>query len=192
MEDMIGFIKRIYWKTPSELKEWNRVFHTLIPGEIGEYLRMNYYKKRFKRSGPELHIATHVTIYHPENIEVGDWVQFSRYSHINASGGLKIGTNSGCGPYSKILTANHNYNDLKIPVKDQGWTNGPITIGENVWIGTGVIILPGVTIGDHTVIGGGTVVTKDVPAYSVCVGNPGKVIGSKINKEVSSNYDNLG
>ncbi len=52
----------------------------------------------------------------------------------------------------------------------------PITIGNNVWIGAGVQVMPGVTIGDNTVIGGGSVVTKDIPSDVVAVGNPCKVL----------------
>lgn len=52
----------------------------------------------------------------------------------------------------------------------------PITIGDNVWIGGGAIVLPGVTIGDNSVVGAGSVVTKSIPAYSVAAGNPCKVI----------------
>ena len=52
----------------------------------------------------------------------------------------------------------------------------PVTIGNNVWIGAGSVILPGVTIGDNTVIGAGSVVTKDIPANVVAVGNPCRVM----------------
>ena len=54
--------------------------------------------------------------------------------------------------------------------------NKPVHIGENVWVGAGTVIVPGVTIGKNSVIGAGSVVTKDIPDYSVAVGNPAKVI----------------
>ncbi len=54
----------------------------------------------------------------------------------------------------------------------------PITIGDNVWLGGGAIVLPGVTIGDNTVVGAGAVVTKDLPADVIAVGNPARVIGT--------------
>jgi maltose O-acetyltransferase len=64
------------------------------------------------------------------------------------------------------------------PRRDKLEAARPITIGNNVWIGGGAIILPGVTVGENSVIGAGAVVTKDVPANVVAVGNPARVIRS--------------
>lgn len=61
----------------------------------------------------------------------------------------------------------------------------PVTIGEYVWIGFGVTILPGVTVGDHSVIGAGSVVTKDIPPYSISAGNPARVLRQRDPAEVS-------
>ena len=64
------------------------------------------------------------------------------------------------------------------PRRDKLEAAKPITIGDNVWLGGGAIILPGVTIGENSVVGAGTVVTKDIPANCVAVGNPARVIKS--------------
>ena len=61
-------------------------------------------------------------------------------------------------------------------IRDKLEAAQPITIGDNVWIGGGAIILPGVTVGENTVIGAGAVVTKDMPANVVAVGNPARVV----------------
>jgi maltose O-acetyltransferase len=87
---------------------------------------------------------------------------------------VTIGDNVMCGPYVQIYTAYH-------PVMAAERIKGPelaspITIGDNVWIGGGAIICPGVTIGDNTTIGAGSVVTKDIPANVFAAGNPCKVI----------------
>ena len=65
--------------------------------------------------------------------------------------------------------------DVKQRLEGLEYTH-PVTIGNNVWICTGAIVLPGVTIGDNSVIGAGSVVTKDIPANSLAVGNPCRVI----------------
>ncbi|KAA3439227.1 sugar O-acetyltransferase [Rufibacter hautae] len=89
---------------------------------------------------------------------------------------VTIGNNVMCGPFVQIYTAYH-------PVIASERIKGPelaspITIGDNVWLGGGAIICPGVTIGSNTTIGAGSVVTKDIPANVFAAGNPCKVIRS--------------
>lgn len=92
-------------------------------------------------------------------------------------GAVTIGNNVMMGPDVLIYTTNHEFRNKDIPMQQQGYQQErPVSIGNDVWIGARVIILPGVTIGDGCVIGAGAVVTKDVPAYSVCAGNPAKVV----------------
>ena len=85
-----------------------------------------------------------------------------------------IGDNVFIAPNVGIYTAGH---PLDVAQRNQGLEYArPVTIGNNVWIGAGVSILPGVTIGDGVVIGAGSVVTKDIPAGMLAVGNPCRVI----------------
>ena len=78
-----------------------------------------------------------------------------------------------------MIARNHNFDDATKPICRQGCTDEPITIGNDVWIGARVNIMAGVTIGDGCVIGAGSVVTKDIPPYSVAVGVPAKVVKSR-------------
>lgn len=71
---------------------------------------------------------------------------------------------------------NHIYSDIDLPIRKQGVETAPIFIGDDSWIGANSVIAAGVHIGKHVIIGGGSVVTKDIPSYSVAVGNPAKVI----------------
>lgn len=88
---------------------------------------------------------------------------------------VTIGARSMLGPNCQILTAGHPVNDHEM--RRGGWENGaPVHIGEDVWLGGGVIVVGGVTIGDRAVIGAGAVVTRDIPADSIAVGNPARVI----------------
>jgi acetyltransferase-like isoleucine patch superfamily enzyme len=77
---------------------------------------------------------------------------------------------------------NHIYQDITIPIHFQGVTTAPIVIGDETWVGANVVIVAGVTIGRHSVIAAGSVVTKNVPDYSVVVGNPARII-KKYNPE---------
>ena len=110
------------------------------------------------------------------NIVVG--VNF--YANVNLvildGAKVTIGDNAFIAPNVGIYTAGH---PLDAERRNQGLEYAyPIRIGNNVWIGAHSVILPGVTIGDHVVIGAGSVVTKDIPSYSLAVGNPCRVIRS--------------
>ncbi len=89
---------------------------------------------------------------------------------------ITIGDDVQIGPNVQLLTPTH---PLEPEPRRQKWEAArPITIGDNVWLGGGAIVLPGVTIGDNTVVGAGAVVTRDLPADVVAVGNPARVVRS--------------
>lgn len=87
---------------------------------------------------------------------------------------VTIGDDCFIGPNVSIYTACHSTDPTERNTREE-WAE-PVTIGNNVWIGGSVTILPGVTIGDNVTIGAGSVVTKDIPSDTVAVGNPCKVI----------------
>lgn len=93
---------------------------------------------------------------------------------------ITIGDRTLIGPGCLLICTNHSI-DSEERLKG-GFNNKPITIGNRVWLGANVTVCPGVTIGDNTVIGAGSVVTKDIPANVVAVGNPCKVL-REITKE---------
>lgn len=98
---------------------------------------------------------------------------------INAKmhGTVIIGNDVMMGPDCIIYTRNHAFADTTIPMNQQGFQEEkPVVIGNDVWIGGRVIILPGVHVGNGAIIGAGAVVTKDVPDYAIVGGNPAKVI----------------
>lgn len=88
-----------------------------------------------------------------------------------------IGNHVMFGPEVTILSGSHNFGDVSIPMTKQGATERrAVVIGNDVWIGTRTIILPGVKIGNHAIVGAGSIVTKDVPDWAICAGNPARVI----------------
>ncbi len=89
-------------------------------------------------------------------------------------GRITIGDDVQIGPNVQLLTATHPIEPEPRRAKWEG--SRPITIGNNVWLGGGVIVCPGVTIGDNTVVGAGAVVVRDLPPNVVAVGNPARVI----------------
>lgn len=91
-------------------------------------------------------------------------------------GACVIGDYVMMGPNCTIFAKNHEFSDVKKPIKFQGYQEEkPVIIGDDVWIGENVSILPGVKIGSHSIIGACAVVTKDVPEYAIVAGNPAVV-----------------
>jgi len=121
------------------------------------------------------------------NIEIGENF-YSNHNLVILDGAkVKIGDNVFIAPNCCITTAGHPIN---IDERNRGLEYAyPIKIGNNVWIGAGVNILPGVTIGDNVTIGAGSVVNKSIPANSIAVGNPCKVIKTILDKTKDVNYN---
>ena len=107
-----------------------------------------------------------------KNIKIGKNVFINACCRFQDQGGIEIGDGSLIGHNTTIATLNHDFN----PLKRQNLTPSPVKIGKNVWIGSDCTILPGVEIGDGAIIGAGSVVTKSIPAYTIAVGNPARVI----------------
>lgn len=84
------------------------------------------------------------------------------------------------GPDVIILTSNHRIDSVSVPMNEQGSIIDKVIIGNDVWIGARVIILPGCKVGNGVVIGAGAVVTKDIPDYCVVGGIPAKVIKKRL------------
>ncbi len=124
--------------------------------------------------GEEFNIESPFQCDYGYNIEIGENFYSNHNLIILDVGRVKIGDNVQVAPNVSIYTAGH---PVHPETRNTGYEYGiDITIGDNVWIGGSVSILPGVTIGDNAVIGAGSVVTKDIPANVIAAGNPCRVI----------------
>ncbi|MGB8946309.1 MAG: sugar O-acetyltransferase [Streptomyces sp.] len=124
--------------------------------------------------GEDVEVRPPLYVDFGSNITIGSRT-FVNY-HLTALDVARITIGEDCqiGPNVQLLTPTHPVEPQ--PRRDKLEAALPITIGDNVWLGGGVIVCPGVTIGDNSVIGAGAVVTKDVPADVVAVGNPARPI----------------
>ena len=114
---------------------------------------------------------------------IGNNCNLGEFCHITAANRIEIGNNVLLGRWVTITDNSHgdtnSYEDLLIPPQHRVVkSKGPVYIGNDVWIGDKVTVLSGVTIGEGSVIGANSVVTRDVPPYSVAVGNPIRIIKS--------------
>lgn len=135
--------------------------------------------------GENLWIAAPFLCDFGENIHIGNNTEINLNCTFLDCNKITIGSNVLIAPNVQLYTASHPIKASdRIPQGDVGGNNfafcktttAPITIGDNVWIGGGVIILPGVTIGNNTTIGAGSVVTKSIPSDVLAYGNPCRVI----------------
>jgi acetyltransferase-like isoleucine patch superfamily enzyme len=128
------------------------------------------------------HCIVHPTVSfrHGGNVVLGSHTRIQPYAVLWASPNSKItvGNYSGLGPGTMIFSSNHQYLAGQ-PYYRQPWIERDVTIGEDVWVGAGTVIVAGVTIGDHCVIAAGSVVTRDIPPNSVAAGVPARVIKTR-------------
>lgn len=138
-------------------------------------LRKFLVKRIFKKCSNNFKVHSGVDFGSGINVEIGEFSSINRDAWIGND--TKIGNYVMMGPEIIILSGGHNFSDLTIPMINQGSSQRkPVKIGDDVWIGTRTIILPGIQIGSHSIVGAGSVVTKDVPDWAIVGGNPARII----------------
>lgn len=113
-------------------------------------------------------------------LTIGDNTAMGNDCFVGAAGGVKIGSNVAIGQNVRFHSENHDFSDKSRLISEQGVTNKGIIIFDDCWIGSGVVFLDGVTVGKGSVIGANSIVTKDIPEYSIAVGSPAKVIKKRL------------
>lgn len=154
-----------YW-----LSAWAYVTVNMVVGrrkaKIGE--GSNIHPSVVLRQGERIEIGKHCLLNHNNVLQAG-----KKY------GKIKIGDYVHTGANVMMFAFNHSIDDTDVPSKLQDYYDADITIEDDVWIGAGSVILAGVTIGKGSVIGSNSVVTHDIPPYSIVVGIPAKVIKNR-------------
>ena len=166
-----------------EFWEFLETIFSMIPGTIGVYARQGLYPFFLKKCGKGLRLGLRVKMQRPGSITIGHNVEINYGVWAAASnrenGDITIGNNVLIGPYTILHSGNHNFKDPNILIKNQGYAFGNIIIEDDVWIAARCTILSGVHIGEGSVIAAGSVITKDIPPYSVVAGVPGKIISKR-------------
>lgn len=145
---------------------------------MSAFLWVKYRRLRFGAVGSGcVYRASRSKFAYASNIYLGDNVHIGPGCLLDGAGGINIQRGTIIAPDVVIYSRTHNFDiDLGALPFDNVMLISPVNIGEFVWIGTRVIILPGVTIGDGAVVGAGAVVSRDIPACGVAVGNPARVV----------------
>ncbi len=147
-----------------------------VPTVIGIGLRYMLVARLAKKCGNNVAVFEGAYLFELENMSIGNNVSIHQMCYISAAGGVSIGDDVAIAHGTTIMSSEHNYSDASVPIRDGGGHCAPVTIANNVWVGAGVKILAGVTIGERAVIGAGSVVVREVPARSVVVGVPARLL----------------
>lgn len=153
-----------------------RSYSGLKLGQVG--LRRLCGKLMLEHCGKYVNIEKNA--FFSSKVSLGDYSGIG----VNAKiyGRCEIGKYVMMGEDCTIITRNHKFNNVDEVMMEQGFDEEkPVRIGDNVWIGDKVIILPGVQIGQGCIIGAGSVVTHNIPPYSIVAGNPARLIRSRKN-----------
>lgn len=124
------------------------------------------------RTGGTIYVNRYFSFFQLNNIQIGEGSHINRYVFLDGRGGIKIGSNSSISHGVRILTGSHI-----VSSNNFAEIHKPVVIGDNVWIGAGASILPGVTLGNGCVIAAGSCVVKDVDPYEIVGGVPARKIG---------------
>lgn len=111
-----------------------------------------------------------------EGLWVGDRTSFGAGCFVGCSGKIRIGNDVMLGPGVRLFSENHVFSETEITIKAQGVDRSFLTIGDDVWIGSGATVTAGVTIGSGVIVAAGSVVTRDLPDNSIAAGVPAKVL----------------
>jgi acetyltransferase-like isoleucine patch superfamily enzyme len=144
-------------------------------GDVARYLCLKPFMRRLKT----IRIKDGATFWFPHDISIGANVSINEWVFIDGYGGVEIGDYCRIAHGCSLVSEDHRFSDLSVPIAEQGKVGRPIRLGRDVWLGAGVRVVKGVDIGDGCVVGAGAVVTHDLPPYSIAAGVPAKVIRSR-------------
>jgi maltose O-acetyltransferase len=140
-------------------------------GRLSKKCRALVCKQIFQSSGRNVNVEHGAYFGSGRFIQIGDNSGIGVDCHVPAN--IRIGNDVMMGPDVLIIGRNHRFDDISKPMRLQGYKDAPpVVIEDDVWLGTRAIILPGIRIGRGAIIGAGAVVTKDVPPFAICAGNP--------------------
>jgi len=144
------------------------------------------FNERYVHVGADTMIGSHVTlsagmapgqqcISNPV-VRIGDRCLIGKGSGIVGHFSIEIGDDVWTGHHVYITDQNHGYRDVTVPISRQTMPERPVVIGDGSWIGYGSVVLPGARIGRHVTIGANSVVSGEIPDFSVAVGSPARVV----------------
>lgn len=162
-----------------------------VLGALGKRCMVYGYRNSEGKYLPKCRISSKALILDKKKLKIGDNVWINHYARIDTTSGVEIGEGCQIG-YGACILSHSSHNAIRllgthymeIPIMDRaGYIFKPVKIGKYTFVGGGSCIMPGVTIGKGCVIGVNSVVTHDIPDYSIAMGNPARVAGSTLDTD---------
>lgn len=141
-----------------------------------------------KKIGDNVAIYPHVVLKGVDRLSLGNNVSIQPFSYIDAAGEISIGNDVSIATGVLLISHEHKYDDLTIPIKDQGREFLKIYIQDNVWIGAKATILGGVTVKSGSIVGAMSLVNRNVECNSIVAGIPAKQIKTRMEKARYNNF----
>lgn len=176
------------------------IFTTLV--RVASNMFVVLKSKLFYRNA-KLILGSDVYVHHSSEIrsyiEIGHGTYINGGVRILGTSKIKIGKYCAIGSGVRIISSNHDISHANLQYnfenkhfrRNVDVSKGPVTIGNNVWVGDLVIVLSGVHIGDGSVLAAGAIVTRDVPPYAIVAGNPAKILRFRFNKTIIKQLLNI-
>jgi len=160
----------VAWKLPMQPMPGYKLFYAI---------RRFLVRKLLSECGTGVVVKDRCYFGNGKNLHVGSYSQLGQNCRLQ--GQVVLGNHVMMGPDVVIMGITHDVSRIDIPMNtpDLPTIEKPVKVGNDVWLGTRVILMPGVEIGDHSIVGAGAVVTKSFPAYSIIAGVPAKIIGTR-------------
>lgn len=158
---------------------WRRFFLDFVKdvhGKKGLLFRYVLLKSLAKECGDNVAIYPYVIILGVENLRVGSNVSFHPFSYVDATGEVSIGDDVSIAHGSTIMSTEHHFENLEIPIRDQGSYKAAVVIENDVWVAAGCKILAGSTMRNGSILAAGAVLKAEVPAKAIFAGVPARLL----------------
>ncbi len=178
-QPVLTLVENTVHALPRNLQRRLLGFQRLSDGYIARAVRFAALRAVARECGSLVDIRSMTQILAPENLRIGSRVSIHSFTYLDATGGIVIGNDVSIAHSTSIMSTNHTWQDVDIPIRDQPLELAETTIEDGVWIGAGCRILAGIRIGTGAIIAAGAVVTRDVQDNSIVAGVPARTLASR-------------
>jgi acetyltransferase-like isoleucine patch superfamily enzyme len=175
-KSIINFLVKFFGLFPKKMIWFLLRFFRNTNGKLGLLIRYLLVKNLAKQCGDNVSIQPNVFLFNLQNVSFGNNISIHPMCYIDGCGGIEIGNNVSIAHSSTIISSNHTWDDIQVPIKYNKETHEKVVIQEDVWIGCGCRILAGVHIDKRVVIAAGAVVAKNAEQNAVYGGVPAKLL----------------